>query len=111
MSLPPYFVYILTNTHHTVLYVGMTDDIWKRVNEHRDQIHPNSFTAKYNVWKLVYAERQESAFDALKREKEIKGWRRDRKLDLIKANNPEWLDLLPEYVQENEIFTFLKTLR
>jgi putative endonuclease len=87
-----YFVYILTNTRHTVLYTGATNDLIRRVYEHREKVIPG-FTKKYNVDKLVYYEVTESIEAAIQREKQIKGGSRQKKLDLINGMNPQWRDL------------------
>jgi putative endonuclease len=86
-------VYILTNNHHTVFYVGVTAEIIYRFIEHRDKIYPKSFTAKYNLSKLVYYENLNSIEEAISREKYIKGKGRKFKVNLIESINPEWKDL------------------
>ncbi len=75
------------------LYAGFADDIITRVFEHKHKLYPNSFTAKYNYDMLVYYEEFPRAFLAEAREREIKGWRREKKLKLILATNPDWADL------------------
>lgn len=87
-----YSVYIITNQHHTVLYTGVTSDLYYRIQEHKLKIHPG-FTAKYNVCKLVYYEQYGDVNDAIAREKAIKGGSRKRKIDLINSMNPGWEDL------------------
>ncbi|MDP3449538.1 MAG: GIY-YIG nuclease family protein [Anaerolineaceae bacterium] len=87
-----YHVYILTNKYNTVLYTGVTSDIYNRVLEHKDKVHPG-FTSKYNVHKLVYYEAFEDVNKAISREKQIKAGSRQKKLDLINSVNPEWADL------------------
>ena len=88
-----YYVYILTNRNHTVLYTGVTKDLVRRVYEHKNHMDPNSFTAKYNVTKLVYFEETTDINVAIEREKQIKSWSRNRKTDLIFNMNPTWSDL------------------
>lgn len=88
-----YFVYIMTNKGNNVLYTGVTRDLQTRCEEHIARKYPNSFTAKYNVNKLVYYERFRDINDAIAREKQIKGGSRQKKIDLIKLNNPMWNDL------------------
>jgi len=88
-----YFVYILTNDNHTVLYTGVTNDLRRRLAEHRAQRGSLSFTARYNVHKLVYLERMGDVRDAIRREKQIKAGSRRRKVALINAMNPDWRDL------------------
>ena len=88
-----YYVYILTNKHHTVLYTGVTNDLIRRVYEHKNHLDKGSFTAKYKVTKLVYFEETSDVRAALEREKQIKSWSRDRKTDLVFETNPHWMDL------------------
>lgn len=90
----PFYVYILTNTHNTVLYIGVTNDIGRRLDEHRSRT-PGSFTARYNIHKLVHLEVHASIRDAIAREKQLKHWHRPWKLDLIRQHNPKMLDLAP----------------
>ena len=85
-------VYILTNRHHTTLYVGVTNNLARRLSEHRSG-HVPGFTSRYNLTKLVYAEQHWSAREAIAREKRLKRWRRAWKEDLIATLNPEWRDL------------------
>jgi putative endonuclease len=87
-----YHFYILTNKYNTVLYTGVTSDIYNRVLEHKDKVHPG-FTAKYNVYKLVYFEGFEDVNKAIAREKQIKAGSRQKKLNLINYMNPNWEDL------------------
>ncbi len=87
-----YFVYIMTNHTDTTLYVGVTGNLPRRVQEHKSgQI--DGFTKKYRLHKLVYAEESGSVRDALEREKQLKKWRRDKKEALIRSINPAWKDL------------------
>jgi putative endonuclease len=86
-------VYIVVNNRHTVFYVGVTADLYARITEHREKVYPRSFTAKYNVSKLVYYETFYSIEEAIDREKQIKTYSRIKKIELIVAFNPEWDDL------------------
>lgn len=95
MSDRQYCVYIMTNVHHTVLYTGVTNDLQRRVLEHRDG--KTAFTKKYNVTKLVFFEFGDDINIAIAREKQIKGGSRKKKLELIQSRNPEWKDLFEEY--------------
>ena len=95
----PGFIYILTNKNNTTLYVGVTSHIVQRINQHKDKIFPESFSAKYNLNKLVYYEDFQEIGDAIGREKQIKGGSRQKKLDLINSKNPEWKDLYDEVVE------------
>jgi putative endonuclease len=88
-----YCVYILANQTHTVLYTGVTNDLVRRVSEHRQEMDPHSFTAKYRVHKLVYYESTSNVLSAIEREKQIKSWSRKRKNALIEQRNPNWEDL------------------
>ena len=88
-----YYVYILTNKNHTVLYTGVTSDLVRRVYEHKNHLDENSFTTKYKVTKLVYFEETSDVKAAIEREKQIKSWSRSRKIGLIFELNPGWVDL------------------
>ena len=74
-----YYVYMLANVTRTVVYTGVTNDVVRRVYEHKHNLDPNSFTAKYDVHKLVYFEETSSSYAAISREKQIKSWNRKRK--------------------------------
>lgn len=88
-----YYIYILTNDRKTVLYVGVTNDINRRTFEHRE-LKNNSFCQKYNLTNLIYFEETTDVKAAIAREKQIKKWRREKKIALINSMNPEWRDLL-----------------
>ena len=90
-----YFVYIMTNKSKT-LYTGVTNNLQRRVYEHKEKIF-KGFTAKYNITKLVYFEILNDINSAKRREKQIKGWLRKKKIDLIETTNPEWKDLSEEW--------------
>lgn len=87
-----YYIYILTNKNNTVLYVGVTNNLTRRIWEHKSKLIAG-FTKKYNVDKLVYYEVLDNPTDAIKREKQLKAGSRKKKLDLINKLNPEWNDL------------------
>ncbi|QQR83058.1 GIY-YIG nuclease family protein [Candidatus Peregrinibacteria bacterium] len=91
-----YFVYIMASDSGT-LYVGVTNDLERRVLEHKEQENPESFTAKYHCHKLVYYEESEEVVAAIEREKQIKKWRREKKQNLIKTVNPKWKDLSEDW--------------
>lgn len=95
------YIYILTNKYNTVLYTGVTSDIYNRVLEHRDKVY-TGFTSKYNVHKLVYYEGFEDINIAIAREKQIKAGSRHKKLDLINAVNPNWEDLWAKEFGNND---------
>ena len=87
-----YYVYLLTNWNNKVMYVGVTNNLERRVYEHKNKL-VEGFTEKYNVFKLVYFEETSDAMSALEREKEIKKWRREKKDALVLKDNAEWKDL------------------
>ncbi|WP_045097506.1 GIY-YIG nuclease family protein [Legionella fallonii] len=92
------YVYILANKHNGTLYIGLTSDLIKRVWEHKNKFAPG-FTQKYNVTILVYYEIFTDITLAAAREKRLKEWKRQWKVDLIQKNNPKWKDLYLEIVQ------------
>ena len=96
MSTRDYFVYILTNNSNDVLYVGVTNNLGRRLVEHKQHL-VEGFTDEYNVTKLVYYERSGSVTDAIAREKQLKGWTRKKKFQLINSVNSELKDLSEEY--------------
>jgi putative endonuclease len=90
-----YYVYIMTNIHNTVLYTGATNDLWRRVSEHKVKMLAG-FTSRYNINKLVYYETFDDVNAAIAREKQIKAGSRQKKVDLINSANPQWNDLYQE---------------
>ena len=90
-----FYVYIMTN-HSRTLYTGMTNDLARRVAEHKQKSIPG-FTARYNITRLVYYEETTDVRSAIAREKQIKGWVRAKKVALIEAVNPQWRDLSAEW--------------
>ncbi len=90
-----YYVYIMTNAYNTALYTGVTNDLRRRVYEHREG-QSGGFTSRYNVKKLVYYEVTSDVRAAIAREKQIKGGSRRKKIELIQAMNPYWRDLYDE---------------
>jgi putative endonuclease len=88
-----YYVYILSNKFNTTIYTGVTRDLVRRVYEHKHHADPNSFTAKYDITKLVYYESTSDVNAAIEREKQIKGWNRNRKNKLVESKNPSWAEL------------------
>jgi len=93
-----YYVYMLTNKFHNVLYTGVTGDLVKRVYEHREHLDKNSFTARYKTTHLVYFEVTGDIRAAIEREKQIKSWNRKRKNQLVESMNPKWEDLYPSII-------------
>jgi putative endonuclease len=90
----PFFVYLLASRRHGTVYLGITNDLMRRAYEHKSRGIPG-FTARYGVDRLVWFEAYDDPTDAISREKELKKWRRDWKIRLIDAQNPEWRDLYP----------------
>ena len=88
-----YYVYIPANTANVALYVGVTNDLLRRVYEHRNNLDPKSHTSKYHIHRLVYFEETSDVRAAIEREKQIKGWNRARKNKLVESRNPGWEDL------------------
>ncbi|MBR5022707.1 MAG: GIY-YIG nuclease family protein [Oscillospiraceae bacterium] len=87
-----YFVYILSNWNDSVIYIGVTGNLPRRLYEHRNHL-VDGFSSKYNTDKLVYFEQSNDVYSAIAREKQLKGWTRKKKNDLIMKVNPEWKDL------------------
>ena len=95
----PGYTYILSNKDNSVLYIGVTNDLLRRLYEHRHHIL-SGFTDRYNVTKVVYVEQAGTIEDAIAREKQLKHWRREKKYSLIYSTNPEMRDLYEEMVGE-----------
>ncbi len=91
-----YYVYIITNRYNTVLYTGVTDDLQRRITEHKSG-KCGSFSSKYHLDKLVYYEEGDNIGDAIRREKQIKGGSRQKKVELIESINPNWDDLFEKF--------------
>ena len=94
-----YFVYLLSNTYNTVIYTGVTNDLYARVYQHKNKTLAG-FTKKYNVGKLVYYEEYSSIEEAILREKQIKNYSRHKKISLIEQNNPHWIDLAIDWYDD-----------
>lgn len=90
-----YWVYIMTSSSLSAMYIGVTNDLGRRVLEHRLG-KGSEFVRKYRVTRLVYAEEYENPTEAIAREKQLKGWKRIRKNELVRAANPGWHDMMPE---------------
>ncbi|MDP3254644.1 MAG: GIY-YIG nuclease family protein [Bosea sp. (in: a-proteobacteria)] len=88
----PFHVYLLASSRDGTLYLGMTRDLARRVHEHKSKVLPG-FSRKYGVDRLVWYEEHATAREAIDREKDIKAWRRQWKINLIEENNPDWMDL------------------
>ena len=91
-----YYIYILTNWNNTVMYIGVTNNLQRRLFEHKNKLI-DGFSKKYNCNKLVYYELFFDINDAIRREKEIKKWRREKKNNLVESMNPKWKDLKDEF--------------
>ena len=93
-----YFVYVLASSRNGTLYIGVTSNLLKRVWEHKNNFI-DGFTKKYNVHMLVYFEETSEIESAIQREKQLKTWKRNWKLELIEKGNPEWRDLYPSLLK------------
>jgi len=91
-----YYVYMLTNTYNTVLYIGVTNNLERRLYEHKNKL-VDGFTKKYNLHKLVYFDTTIDVRSAIQREKQLKGWTRAKKNALIENTNPNWADLSEDW--------------
>ena len=87
-----YYVYIMSNESNSTIYIGITNDINRRVYEHKTKMI-EGFTKRYNITKLVYVEETSDVYSAISREKQLKGWTRKKKNELIETINPNWKDL------------------
>lgn len=87
-----YYVYILTNSRDRLLYIGVTNDLKRRLYEHQNGVN-DGFTKQYSIHKLVYFEYCTDPEAAIRREKQLKSWRREKKIALIESKNPQWKDL------------------
>ncbi|NRR90358.1 GIY-YIG nuclease family protein [Winogradskyella undariae] len=88
-----HYIYIITNNKDGVLYIGETKNLKKRIYQHKNKVHPTTFSARYNLDKLVYSEEFETKEEAKLREKQMKKWNRAWKIELIEEQNSDWLDL------------------
>ena len=91
-----YYVYILASRKNGTLYIGVTNDLMRRVSEHKNELAPG-FTRKYHIDKLVHFEQTTDVREAIAREKQLKKWKRAWKIKLIEATNPEWQDLYEDF--------------
>lgn len=94
-----YYVYILASENNRPLYIGVANDIVRRMFEHKNEMI-DGFTKTYHVHKLVYFENGNDAYAAISREKQLKGWRREKKVILINQMNPHWKDLSADFTEE-----------
>lgn len=98
MNEKQYYVYIITNKIHTVLYIGVTSDLIKRIYQHKNKL-VKGFTEKYNIDRLVYFEATTDIMSAITREKQLKKWKREWKERLINEKNSEWKDLYEDLIK------------
>ncbi len=98
-----YTTYIISNKYNTCIYVGITNNIERRINEHRTKYNPKSFSARYNTHKLLFFQHFGSPLEAIAREKQIKRWNRNKKLQLIQIYNPKFIDLFDFALTGEEI--------
>ncbi len=96
----PFYVYIMSTTNNKVLYIGVTNNLYRRVQEHKQQLG-YGFTSRYMITKLVYYEEYSSIVEAIEREKQLKWWKRVWKDELVMSMNPEWEELAPPYCCED----------
>ena len=92
-----YYVYILTTTHNKTFYVGVTNNMARRMVEHKNEV-ADGFTKRYHIHKLVYFEKYTDVSDAIRREKQLKGWKRQKKNSLIVAKNPDYHDISQSFI-------------
>ena len=92
-----YYVYLMTNWNNKVMYIGITNNLERRIFEHKQKVG-QGFTEKYNINKLVYYEQTSDIIEVLNREKEIKKWRREKKNKLVVKTNPIWRDLSEDFL-------------
>ena len=97
MNEKQYYVYILTNRTNKVLYIGVTGNLERRIFEHKSKLM-EGFTKKYNLTKLVYYEMTYDVVSAISREKQLKNWHREWKINLINDSNPKWVDLSEDFL-------------
>ena len=98
-----YSVYILTNKRGTTLYIGITNNIVRRLHQHRHR-EVDGFTKRYHLNRLVWVEHFRNVNDAIACEKKLKGWRRSRKIALIEQKNPRWFDLSGDWEQQPKVY-------
>ena len=97
-----YWVYVITNTRNTVLYTGVTNNLERRIYEHKNKLI-KGFSEKYNLNKLVYCEETNDVNAAIMREKQIKGWMRNKKNVLVNENNPTWNDISLDWCPDSSL--------
>ena len=98
-----YFVYFITNKNNTVLYIGVTNSLQRRIWEHKVKFNTKSFASKYNCNRLVYFETYEDISNAIKSEKQLKDWKREWKNELVEKENMKWKDIAYDWFTEDEL--------
>lgn len=93
----PHYVYIITNRKDGTIYIGETGNIKSRISQHKRKVHPTTFSARYNLDKLIYFEVVNSKESGLKREMQLKKWNREWKIRIIEEKNPLWIDLSSDW--------------
>ena len=101
-----YFVYILASKRNGTIYIGVTSNLPKRIWEHKNNL-VEGFTKKYNVHNLVYFEQTENVNSALLREKQLKKWKREWKIELIEKDNPQWKDLYEKILDKYNLIVWI----
>ncbi len=101
------YVYILTNKTRSVLYIGVTNSLERRVFEHKVRLHPDGFAARYECDRLIYFEGYSDMSNAIIREKQLKKWKRGWKTALIDESNPPWLDLAEDWYSDEDFKDFI----
>ena len=104
-----WFIYIMSNKPNGAVYIGVTDNLAARLLEHEGKVYRKSFTAQYNCDKLVYFEEFQNGLDTSTREKQLKKWKRNWKINLINDTNPDWMDISLNW--GNNVNSFYKTTR
>jgi putative endonuclease len=105
-----YYVYIVTNKNHSVLYIGVTGDLEGRLHEHREKLL-EGFTKQYQANKLIFYEDYPDPRSAIAREKQLKGWRRSKKIALIESMNPRWIDLFEAMIEGMDTTSYERSKR
>ena len=105
------YVYIMTNKNRTTLYIGVTNDLIRRIYEHKHHLLKNSFTDKYNLEYCIYYEEFDNINLAIEREKELKKWNRQKKENLINNKNPDWNELVTDRGFKRNVIPFSKQVK
>lgn len=95
-----FYIYMTTNKARRPIYIGVTNDLLRRIMEHREKVIPESFASQYNCTRLIWYQMTQDVEAAIAREKQLKGWRREKKIKLIEAMNPTWEDLYENLLED-----------